>query len=72
MPLIPVLQRQRQADICEFKASLGYIVSSRPAGAKRESLSQKHKTETKTNKQKQKIKPQMRSWKGHSCEVLVI
>ena len=25
MPLIPALKRQRQADLCEFKASLGYI-----------------------------------------------
>ena len=33
MPLIPALGRQRQADLCEFKASLVYIVSSRPARA---------------------------------------
>ena len=29
MPLIPALQRQRQADLCEFEASLIYRVSSR-------------------------------------------
>jgi hypothetical protein len=33
MPLIPALRRQRQADLCEFKASLVYIASSRIAGA---------------------------------------
>lgn len=31
MPLIPALVRQRPADLCEFKASLVYIVSSRIA-----------------------------------------
>ena len=34
MPLIAALGRQRQADLCEFKASLFYIASSRPAGTK--------------------------------------
>ena len=29
MPLIPALRRQRQIDLCEFKASLVYRVSSR-------------------------------------------
>ena len=29
MPLIPTLGRQRQVDLCEFEASLVYIVSSR-------------------------------------------
>jgi hypothetical protein len=29
--LIPALRRQRQVDLCEFKASLVYIVSSRIA-----------------------------------------
>lgn len=31
-PLIPGLWRQRQADFCEFKASLVYIMSSKTAG----------------------------------------
>jgi hypothetical protein len=31
MPLIPALGRQRQADLCEFEASLVYRVSSRTA-----------------------------------------
>ena len=26
MPLIPTLERQRQADLCEFVASLVYII----------------------------------------------
>ena len=29
-PLIPTLRRQRQVGLCEFKASLIYIVSCRP------------------------------------------
>ena len=29
MPLIPALGRQRQVDLCEFKISLVYRVSSR-------------------------------------------
>jgi hypothetical protein len=28
-PLIPALERQRQVDLCEFKASLVYRVNSR-------------------------------------------
>ena len=28
------VERQRQVDLCEFKASLVYIPSSRPAGSK--------------------------------------
>ena len=31
--MIPALRKQRQADICEFEASLVYTVSSRPARA---------------------------------------
>jgi len=31
MPLIPILRRQKQVDLGEFKASLVYRVSSRPA-----------------------------------------
>ena len=27
MPLIPLFKRQKQANLCEFKDSLGYIVS---------------------------------------------
>jgi len=38
MPLFPALGRQRQADLCEFKASLVYRVSSRIAGATQRSL----------------------------------
>ena len=32
-PLSPALRRQRQVDLCEFKASLVYIVSSRTTKA---------------------------------------
>jgi hypothetical protein len=33
MPLIPVLRRQRQMDLCEFKANVGYRASSWTARA---------------------------------------
>jgi hypothetical protein len=33
IPLIPALQRQRQVDLCDFKANLVYKVSSRTAKA---------------------------------------
>lgn len=33
MPVIPTLRRQRQAKLCEFKASLVSIVSSWPSRA---------------------------------------
>ena len=33
MPLIPALGRQRQVGLCEFEASLVYIVSSRTVKA---------------------------------------
>ena len=33
MPLIPTLRRQRQADLCEFEASLVYRESSRTSEA---------------------------------------
>lgn len=33
MPLTPALQRQRKGDLCEFKASMVYSVSSRIAKA---------------------------------------
>jgi hypothetical protein len=47
---IPAHRRQRQADLCEFKASLVYRVSSRTArGTQRNLVSKKNK---KTKKQK--------------------
>lgn len=33
MPIIPVLQRPRQKDCCEFEANPAYIESSRPSEA---------------------------------------
>ena len=33
MPLIPALEKQKQADFCELKASLVYIESSRTVRA---------------------------------------
>ena len=50
MPLILALRRQRQVYLCEFKASLVYIASSRPAGTKNgDPVSKKTK---KINKEK--------------------
>lgn len=31
--LIPVIRRKRQKDFCEFKASMVYVVKSRPCKA---------------------------------------
>lgn len=33
MPVIPALERQRQMELCKFKARLVYIVSSRTTKA---------------------------------------
>lgn len=38
MPLIPALGRQKQADLCEFEASLIYIESSRTTRATQRNL----------------------------------
>jgi hypothetical protein len=44
MPLIPAFRRQRQVDLCEFKASLVYRASSRTARAtQRNPVSKKKK-----------------------------
>ena len=45
MPLIPALERQKQANLCGFKASLVYIVSSRTGSkaTKRNSVLKKNK-----------------------------
>lgn len=42
-PLNPALRTQRQGDVCEFKASLVYIVSSRPSRLHTKTLSMKQK-----------------------------
>jgi hypothetical protein len=54
MPLIPALKRKRQANLCEFEASLVYRMRSRIARAlknnhhhhNKEALSQRTKTKT--------------------------
>ena len=45
MPLVPTLGRQRQADRCEFEASLVYIVSTGKPELNSETLSQENKKE---------------------------
>ena len=56
MPLIPALGRQRQVDLCEFKASLVYRASSRTARAvtQRNPVS-KNKRKKKKRKEKYSI-----------------
>jgi hypothetical protein len=51
MPLISALGRQRQADLCEFKASLVYKVGSRTTIAtQRNPVSTNKQTNKQTNK----------------------
>jgi hypothetical protein len=54
VPLIPALQRKRQADLSEFEASLVYRVSSRTA--KKDILSTQTHTDTQTHTQKEERK----------------
>ena len=57
MPLIPAFGRQRQVDVCEFKASLVYRVSSRTTRATWRNPVLKNKQtnkKTKTNKKNRK------------------
>lgn len=42
-PLIPLLGRQRKADLCEFKANLVHIVGPKQSGLCKETLSQRTK-----------------------------
>jgi hypothetical protein len=49
MPLLPALERQRQEDLCEFKASLVSIATSKTARGTQRDLVSKTK-----QKQKQK------------------
>ena len=56
--MVPALRRQKQADLCEFKASLIYKTESRTARAGySETLSGKNRereTETETERQRQR------------------
>ena len=47
MSLIPALGRQRQADFCEFEASLVYRASSKTARATQRNPVPKHKQNKK-------------------------
>ena len=48
MFLIPALGRQRQVDVCQFKASLVYIMSSRTAKATHRDKPCQEENQTKT------------------------
>ena len=50
MPLIPVFGKQRQADFCEFKASLVYKANSRTARTVTQRNPVLKTTKTKQNK----------------------
>jgi len=50
-PLIPVLRRQRQADLCEFETSQKYIVRSLNNNSK----CTNRKTNTANNASKEKV-----------------
>ena len=50
MPLIPALRRQRQHDLCKFKASLSSRASSRTA----RTVTQRNSASKKQNKKKEK------------------
>ena len=55
-PLIPALRRQRQEDLCEFKASLVYMVSSRTARelCNREILFQKSERQRERKRERER------------------
>ena len=55
MPLIPALERQKQANLCGFKASLVCIVSSRTGSkaTKRNSVLKKTKREREKERERQ-------------------
>jgi hypothetical protein len=54
MPLIPALRRQRQMDLCEFKASLVYKISKTTGATQRNTvLENQNQTRAKTKQTKQ-------------------
>lgn len=58
MPLIPALRWQKQAALCEFEASLVYIVSSRIARSMyRKHVSKKKNTQTNKNADLEQRRP---------------
>jgi hypothetical protein len=59
-PLIPALRRQKQADLCEFKASMVYRVSSWTDRATQRNPVSK-------NKNKNKPKDKKKEGRGYKC-----
>ena len=59
MPLIPGFGRQRQADLCEFEASLSTGIVPGQPGLHRETLSQKNRNRNKTKKKSHVISKRM-------------
>ena len=54
MPLIPALGRQRQVDLCEFKASRVYKLSFRTIKATQKNLLVSTNKQTKNQKRKER------------------
>ena len=67
MPLIPVLGRQRQAELCEFKAILVYRSSSRTAKAAQRNPVSKSKADRQngTNKKERKRKLKLKGKRAY-------
>jgi hypothetical protein len=55
VPLIPALERQRQADFCEFEAKLIYRVSSRTTRTTQRNPVLKNQGKRKRRKQKKSL-----------------
>lgn len=64
MPLISAVGRQRQVDLCTFKASLFYTVSPRMSRAP-VSKKKPKKPKTKQKPQNQTSKTTKKEWRGH-------
>ena len=56
MPFIPALRRQRQADLCEFEATLVYRASSRTGSNATEKPCLENLKKKKKEKEKRKTK----------------
>jgi hypothetical protein len=63
MSLIPVLRRQRQIDLCEFKSSMLYMVSSRTAKAMLKRRRRRRKRRKKRRKRRNKGKKEEEMFK---------
>jgi hypothetical protein len=71
MSLVPALRSQRQADLCEFKASLVYRESCRTARAtQRNSVPKTKQTKTKKTKMKEEARGERERERDRECNCL--